>query len=143
MSRTRTLSIVVLALVVSSAVMGSLIVESAGAATTISGARSTTPKAGTGTVSGTNVCVPYWAKSVSHHFELTDAAGTVVDSFDYTVPAEEKTETITTKNGVSIAIKTIHSGGVNGSPSQGCFEYVVKTPSAKKTTNKKNSKKKK
>ena len=138
----RTMAAALLALVVSIALVGSVVAEAAGAATTISGARSTTPKAGTGEVkNGKDVCVPYWAKGAAHHFELTDSAGNVVDSFDYTVPADEKTETVTTKNGVSIAIKTIHSGGVNGSPSQGCFQYVAKAPAAKKSTHKKKNKK--
>src|SRR3954451_4941563 len=117
----RKLAVSLLAVVASLTMAAALVAESAGAATTITGARSTTPKAGAGEVkNGKDVCVPYWAKGVAHHFELTDASGAVVDSFDYTVPSDEKTETITTAKGVKIAIKTIHSGGVNGSPSQGC-----------------------
>jgi hypothetical protein len=56
------------------------------------------------------------------------------------MPADEKTENVTTKNGVTIAIATTHSGGVNGSPSKGCFKYVAKT--AKPKSKKKGSKKK-
>jgi len=78
------------------------------------------------------VCVPYWAKNAAHHFVLTKS-GAEVDSLDYTVPPDEKTENATTKNGVPVAIATTHTGGVNGSPSMGCFKYeVVKAKKKKK-----------
>ena len=77
---------VFVALVVSMAMLGSVVAQLAGAAAStpaIDGAASTTPRAGTGTVAasgtGYDVCVPYWAKSVSHHFVLTKS-GTEVDS---------------------------------------------------------------
>jgi hypothetical protein len=139
----RTLSVGALMLVVSIALVGSLLAEAAGGAAStpaIDGAASTTPRAGNGTVtpsgSGYDVCVPYWAKSTLHHFVLTKG-GSEVDSLDYTVPADEKTENATTKTGIPVAIATTHSGGVNGSPSKGCFKYE-----AKKTKSKKKNKKK-
>ena len=133
---------VLVAFVASMAMFGSVVAESAGAASStpaIDGAASTTPRTGTGTVAasgtGYDVCVPYWAKSVSHHFVLTKS-GTEVDSLDYTVPADEKTENATTKNGVPVAIATTHTGGVNGSPSKGCFKYEAKKTKKKKKQHK-------
>jgi len=63
--------------------------------------------------------------------------GAEVDSLDYTVPADEKTENATTKTGIAVAIATTHSGGVNGSPSKGCFKYEAKKTKAKKKNKKK------
>ena len=79
------------------------------------------------------ICVPYFAKGLEHTFTIT-TGGKVVDSFRYTVPAAEGTSTVTTDKGVEIEIETIHTGGVNGSPSQGCFDYVLKIKVKKKKT---------
>ena len=127
-----------LTFVVSVALIGSVFAEAAGAAKSgpaIDGAASTTPKAGKGTVirEGNTylVCVPFWAMNQSHHFVLTKGTKTV-DEFDYTVPTQAGKTTIETDDGVEIEIETIHTGGVNGSPSQGCFDYVVKVTVKKK-----------
>jgi hypothetical protein len=101
----------------------------------IEGAASTTPKAGKGTVvrEGNTylVCVPYWAINQDHHFVLTKGTKTV-DEFDFKVPVNAGEQTIETDDGIEIQIETIHTGGVNGSPSQGCFDYVVKVTVKKK-----------
>jgi hypothetical protein len=95
--------------------------------TPVDSVASTSPKAGTGTVTKTGrkyeICVPYFTKGVAHSYEIKNG-DTVVDTFTYTVPATDGTvETITTDKGVDIEITTTHTGGVNGSPSKGCFTY--------------------
>ena len=138
MSGTRKkLSVVLLALVVSAALTGSVLAEAAGAksAPAIDGAASSSPKQGQGTVEREGktyiVCVPYWAKNQAHHFILTKS-GKTVDQFDFTVPVSAGKTTVETEDGVEIEIETIHTGGVNGSPSRGCFDYVLKVTVKKK-----------
>ena len=78
------------------------------------------------------ICVPYFAKGIAHTYEIK-SGGTVVDSFTYTVPAEDGTvESILTDKGVEIEIASDHTSGVNGSPSKGCFRYKIAKKAKKK-----------
>ena len=136
MSGTRTrISVWLLALVVSVALVGSLFAGTAVAKAKLPKVNSasgsltvgTTTKQGTGTVekdkNSYDICVPFFAIGPEHSFEIKND-NKVVDTFKYSVPTADGTVAeITTAKGVKISIRTDHKAGVNGSPSKGCFEY--------------------
>lgn len=73
------------------------------------------------------IVVPYRAIGLSHHVEMRDGAGAVVDSVDVVVPAGNTPVKVITQKGVSLTLLTSHSGGPNGAPSSGSGEYTPTT----------------
>ena len=145
MSGTRRKSAWRLALVVSLGMVMSFVAESAGAATTtIDSIKATAPKEAPGTImpngSSYTITIPFFAINVDHKYELS-SSGKVVDSFTYKVsPTNGQNETIATDKGGTVTLKVDHTSGLNGSPSKGTGTYTP-PPAAKKTKNKKKSKK--